>query len=188
MGTPFNIPPRSPYPHFDFRCFRCYASKNQIFMHVSKKTTTDMPNVTKQATTTSRGSGQISNVKREMPSIDTPRAGYIHSSRPFHTPPASRSSSTSATVPPAIQFKPRRGDSRPIHLKYQSYNSTQRLNFSRLLVELKCKIIRTRKSLQMRPVTDISTQSYDAMFKRFRSNQRARNRQHILPLTKGRLD
>ena len=143
------------------------------------KITNSMYNVFGQPSKGPRNLGEISSARRDEPSIATPRAGYIYKPRRPGTPAVGDPARTSQSVPQAIHFKPRTNDSRAVSSKYQTFQSTQLVNFSRLLVELKCKIIRTRKSLQMRPVTAVSTQSYEAMFNRFRSNQRARNRQTI---------
>jgi hypothetical protein len=117
----------------------------------------------------------MSNAKRRQSSPFTsrlkktePKPGYIYNSKVATRP---------STVPGIIGFTPRLSHRK--HANTRGSNcyvaSTQVVDFQRLLVELKCKIIRTRKSLLARPVTTISTQSYEAMFSRFRSNQRARN-------------
>ena len=127
----------------------------------------------------------MSNSKRRAPFPSSSGIEYTGTDpipgRIFNSKPAARP----VTVPRIIGFTPRLSHRRPANIRgSQCYtDSPQVLDFQRLLTELKCKIIRTRKSLHARPVTTISTVSYEAMFNRFRSNQRARNRnREIIPM------
>ena len=96
---------------------------------------------------------------------------------------------TALSVPHAMPFRPRLSHTRKPHPSAsRPLNSFSRhADFVGLMTELKCRIIRTRKALLARPVTVISTQSYETMFKRFRSSQRERNSRHIPALINSRL-